>query len=124
MHKNCQYFELNPVANHEKVEEIIKSGAASVGLNATLDELDIEELEVTKFGDRWRRGLGETIATLFSSDDKMQEIDLTDLSNLNAKLILSFNKRKKGNLTQEEFDQVACEIADEKDRGIFIKLPS
>lgn len=118
-------LDLVAVANREKIEEIIKSGVQEVGLSATLDELDVETTqEPETLVEHIKAEVKEATMTLIGSEARVGKLLAKDFSNINAKLIISFNQRKHGTVTQEVFDRVALDAANEEDKNLYIKLRS
>src|SRR5690348_3562143 len=62
--------------------------------------------------------------TLVGSEANVEELLDQDFSNINAKLVISFNQRRRGIVTQEAFDRVAQVAVEDDDPSIYIKLRS
>lgn len=121
---DCTRLELLSVANREKLKEIIDDRAKCIGLNVTLDEFDEIDDVSSGVATKLRESFYNTISTLIAEDDSFKDIALADLTNLNASLSLSFNSRKRGKVTQSEFDKYAKDFAEDDDPGFFIELRS
>jgi len=68
--------------------------------------------------------LGDVFRALFRTEPGIGEFIDQDGANINAKFVISFNKRRAGRVTQEQFDHVAEGVAEQDDPGIYIKLRS
>jgi hypothetical protein len=122
--EQTQRCEFIAVANRDNIKELIESGVQEVGLNTTLDELDIQLTERTTYAKKLRGELGDVMRALFASEPAAAQLIDEDSANINAKFVISFNKRRSGRVTQEQFDQVVEAVADQEDPGIYIKLRS
>jgi hypothetical protein len=121
---DCKRLELAAVANREKLEEIVRTGVREIGLSATLDELDQNTIDGVSVVERAKRGVLELVSSIFATDDNVQEIVEADLSNVNARLVVSFDSRRGGDVTQEQFDRAAYNITEENDHNFYIRLRS
>lgn len=123
--KEARRFNLAPVANRDKISEIIDTGVAEVGLSATMDDLlHAGQQPADSLSARTKALLKDTAAAIFSKDYDLKRLLKEDLSNINTRLVVSFRKRGKGFIDQESFDEAAKHVAEEEEPGIYIKLRS
>jgi hypothetical protein len=124
MPNEAQRVDLAAVANRERMNEIIKAGVHEIGLNATLDELEQGMAAADTWGGKAKGQLLELLQTFLTKDPDVGDLLGRDLSNMNAKLALSFRKNAAGFVDQEAFDNAAEHVIDEGEPGIYIKLRS
>lgn len=122
--KQATRFKFAPVANRDKISEVIESGVAEVGLSATLDELLHARSTQSSLSARTKALVKDAATAMFQKDFDLAKLMKEDLSNINARLVVGFRKRSKGYLDQESFDEAAKHVAEEEEPGVYIKLRS
>lgn len=124
--EEARRFNLAPVANRDKISEIIETGVAAVGLSATLDSLlhAGEDAPVLSLSEKAKRTVSEAVTTILGKDFDLKTLMKEDLSNINTKLVISLKKRGHGVIDQESFDEAAKQVAEEEEPGVYIRLRS
>lgn len=115
-----QTFELSKVANVNKLKMIQDQGVKEVCFDSSLYEASFLHTDRQTVHNRITGGLFDEFKALFFKDDEI--IDIEEAENLTVKLVLSYDKRKKGaDFSRKKLEMMANRAYSEDDEGIKIK---
>jgi len=115
-----QAFELSKVANVNRIKMIKDQGVKEVCFDSSLYEASFLHTERQTVQNRLLGGLFDDFKALFFKDD--EAIDLEEAENLTVKLVLSYDKRRKGaDFSRKKLEMMADRAYTEDDEGIKIK---
>lgn len=115
-----QTFELSKIANVNKVKMIQDQGVKEVCFDSSLYEASFLHTERQTVHNRLTGKFFDEFRALFFQDE--EPIDLVEAENLTVKLVLSYDKRKKGaDFSRKKLETMANRAYTEDDEGIKIK---
>jgi len=122
-------FELVAIADVNKVQLIERHGVKSVELDVAMYQESVSAIQDRRERGRLERHLTgplrDILGLIFDADPTLDE--LVSAENLQAKLVLSFDRRRRGRLAQESVKDLAQRIVDEgmpDDLGFTINTPA
>lgn len=115
-------FNIEPIANIDKVKLLANEGVKMVSLNASLYEATTEYTERKTTKMTLLNGLAEEFLSLFSNDKDERLHEAGELENLSVRVEISFDSRKRGGeVGRERLEKTASKlIADDEDQGFTI----
>lgn len=117
-----EQFELVPVPNRNVIKQLEAKDVISIGLDVTLDEYDNNESIIETETRSLKQQIIGAVRDVFEKDENIRILREKDLSNVNAKVSLNIDRRKKGGISQSEFDTSARDIMDDLEPGFYLKL--
>lgn len=115
-----QTFELSKVANVDRLKMIKDQGVKEVCFDSSLYEASFLHTERQTVHNRITGRLFDEFKALFFKDD--EQVDIEEAENLTVKLVLSYDKRKKGaDFSRKKLEMMADRAYSEDDEGIKIK---
>lgn len=113
-------FELVKIANVNKTQLIAQQGVKAVRLDVALYDETLREMEHRTVRRTIQDSIVNEILALVGRDSSAEEI--ASAENLQARLIISFDRRRKGGaLAREELMKFADNVAREEDEGFVIE---
>lgn len=113
-------FTFERVADIKKAKLLHMQGVKKVHLDVALYKETVEEVVHRKMQRTVSGELAELVRALVFSDKKKAE--LMSAENLHAKLIVSFDSRRKGGeLAQEKLESFALRVASQEEEGFVIE---
>lgn len=110
-------FSLNAVADINKINMIKTQGVKSVEMNASLYEATTEYHARKDVRETLMHNLSRSFLSMFANDPNSELRDISTKENLQVKLLISFDKRKEGEIGQKRLSNVAQQLisSDEED---------
>lgn len=117
-----EQFELIAVPNKEVLRDLEARDVDSIGLDVTLDEYDNNHSIIESETLTIKQRIIGAIRDVFEKDESINSLREMDLSNVNAKISLNLDRRRKSGISQTDFDLNAREIMDDLEPGFYLKL--
>jgi hypothetical protein len=114
-------YDFAPVANREVLGKVQSEGVKSIGIDATLDEFDPGGQLFETLGGNLKNEILSALRSLWEKDPKFSELHDDDFHNVNAKIILTLDKRHAKGISQQAFDDVAKTALDSQEPGFYLK---
>jgi hypothetical protein len=113
-------FSLKKIANVDKVKLIKSQGVKSISMDLSLYEASMEHIERKSISTRLLGRAWDEFKTFFLKDTGDTDID--SLENLTARLVLSYDGRKKDiKIGRSRLEDVAKTMVEEEDEGVIIE---
>lgn len=114
-------YDFAPVANREVLKKVQSEGVKSIGIDATLDEFDPGGQLFETLGGTLKNEVISALRSLWEKDPKFAELRDEDFRNVNARILLTLDKRHSKGLTQEAFDAAAQKTLDSQEPGFYLR---
>ena len=113
-------FEVEAVANIDKVKLLKKEGVKKIKLNSSLFEASVDYMERKTAKMTMLNSVAKEFMDIFAKDRNKDLQSIEDLENLSVKVEISFDSRKKGGkLGRERIEKAAGKLVNE-DEGFSI----
>lgn len=119
MPPDSRKFSIEKVANANKIELIRNQGVKSIRLDATMSEIDAQHSERKSLRKKLHGAILDEILGIFEKDKRLS--DIQDAENLSASLTISFDRRKRGQVTREGLEKIANRLVRDRDDGFVIE---
>lgn len=114
-----QIFELSKAANVDRIKMIQKAGVKEIWLDSTFYEASFIHDETETIRKKLTGKLMDEFKALFYEEG--EEISVDEAENLTVKLVLSYDKRRKGaDFIRKKLEMMADKAYSEDDEGIKI----
>lgn len=114
-----QIFELSKIANVNRIKMIHDQGVKEIQFDASLFEASFLHVEQETIRRKLTGSIMNEFRALLFKDD--EEVDLEETENLTVKLVLTYDKRKKGaDFGRKKLEMMADRAYTEDDEGIKI----
>ncbi|RZK77314.1 MAG: hypothetical protein EOO85_09145 [Pedobacter sp.] len=114
-------YDFAPVANKEVLRQVQSVGVKSIGIDATLDEFDPTGQLFETIGGNLKNEVLNALRGIWEKDPKFSHLRDEDFHNVNAKIILTLDKRHSKGVTQEAFDDAAQRTLDSQEPGFYLR---
>ena len=114
-------YDFAPVANKEVLRQVQSVGVKSIGIDATLDEYDPGGQLFETIGGKLKNEVLNALRSIWEKDPKFAHLRDEDFHNINAKIVLTLDKRHSKGITQEAFDDAAQRTLDSQEPGFYLK---
>jgi hypothetical protein len=116
-------FSITKIANADKVKMIQKQGVKCIRLDSCLYSATMDYVERTTIQKKLGAGIAEQLIALFKKDEDDTVLDGAE--NLNIRLSLSFDSRRKGaKFSRDKLEDMAQQLVDENEDGFSIETMS
>lgn len=114
-------YDFAPVADRALLRKLQAEGVRSIGIDASLDDYDPnEQMFETLYGQVKNRVL-DALRSLIEKDSKFSDLKEADYHNINAKIVLSLDKRFISGVSQEDFDKTAQQAINSSEPGFYLR---
>jgi hypothetical protein len=114
-------FEVEQVADVDKVELVQREGVKSIRLSSSVFKATTDRIQRETKKTRLMGVLADEIMRLYAAQEEANLDDLAKYENLQVKLEISFDSRKKGGeLAAGKLDEAAQGLLNEDDKGFVI----
>lgn len=103
-------FEISAIANINQISYIKQHGIKSIELDASLYEATMDYTQRKTIRETIMKDISDNFLSLFANDPNAELRGITDKENLQVKLIISFDKRKSGDIGQERLIKASTDI--------------
>lgn len=114
-------YDFAAVANKEILKKVQSVGVKSIGIDATLDEYDPGGQLFETLSGNLKNDILNALRGLWEKDEKFADLRDADYHNVNAKIVITLDKRHARGISQASFDDVAQQALDSQEPGFFIK---
>jgi len=119
--QNETQYDFAPVANKEVLKKVQSEGVKSIGIDATLDEFEPGGQLFETLGGTLKNDILNALRSLWEKDPKFASLHHEDFHNVNAKVVLTLDKRHAKGVSQEAFDDVAQRTIDSQEPGFYLR---